>query len=67
MTHHSKGEAGGPRYSKRSKTLESKNAAREKAKAVMEELRSMKLKEAAPKVEDGIEKTLALLRFSSEY
>ena len=34
---------------------ESKKAAREKAKAVVEELRAMKLKEAAKKVEDGIE------------
>lgn len=37
---------------------ESKKAAREKAKAVAEELRAMKLKEAAKKVEDGIEETL---------
>ena len=41
---------------------ESKKAAREKAKAVVEELRAMKLKEAAKKVEDGIEETY-LLRF----
>ena len=34
----------------------SKRAAREKAKAVVEELRSMKLKEAAKKVQGGIEK-----------
>ena len=33
---------------------ESKKAAREKARAVVEELRSMKLKEAARKIEDGI-------------
>ena len=38
---------------------ESKKAARQKAKAVVEELRAMKLKEAAKKVEDGIEETLA--------
>ena len=37
---------------------ESKKAAREKAKAVVEQLRSMKLKEAAKKVEDSIEVTL---------
>ena len=37
---------------------ESKKAAREKAKAVVEELRSMKLKEASKKVENGIEETL---------
>ena len=34
---------------------ESKKASREKAKAVVAELRAMKLKEAAKKVEDGIE------------
>ena len=37
---------------------ESKKASREKAKAVVDELRAMKLKEAAKKVEDGIEETL---------
>ena len=37
---------------------ESKKAAREKAKAVVAQLREMKLKEATKKVEDGIEKTL---------
>ena len=46
---------------------ESKKAAREKAKAVVEELRSMKLKEAARKVEDDIEETLAYCDFPSEY
>ena len=44
---------------------ESKKAAREKAKAVVEELRSMKLKEAARKVEDGIEETLTYCDFPS--
>ena len=44
---------------------ESKRAAREKAKAVVEELRSMKLKEAAKKVEDGIEETLTHCDFPS--
>ena len=39
---------------------ESKKAAREKARAVIAELREMKLKEAAKKVEDGIEETLRL-------
>ena len=38
---------------------ESKNAAREKAKAVVAQLREMKLKEAAKKVEDSVEETLA--------
>ena len=46
---------------------ESKKAAREKAKAVVEELRSMKLKEAARKVEDGIEETLTYCDFPSEH
>ena len=42
---------------------ESKKAAREKAKAVVEQLRSMKLKEAAKKVEDSIEETLTYCDF----
>ena len=46
---------------------ESKKAAREKAKAVVEELRSMKLKEAAKKIEDGIEETLTYCDFPSEH
>ena len=46
---------------------ESKKVAREKAKAVVEELRSMKLKEAAKKVEDGIEETLTYCDFPSEH
>ena len=46
---------------------ESKKAAREKAKTVVEELRSMKLKEAAKKVEDGIEETLTYCDFPSEH
>ena len=46
---------------------ESKKAARQKAKAVVEELRAMKLKEAAKKVEDGIEETLAYCDFPSEH
>ena len=46
---------------------ESKKAAREKAKAVVEQLRSMKLKEAAKKVEDGIEEMLTYCDFPSEH
>ena len=46
---------------------ESKKAAREKAWAVVEELRSMKLKEAAKKVEDGTEETLTYCDFPSEH
>ena len=48
-------------------TQESKKAAREKAKAVAEELRGMKLKEAAKKVEDSIEETLTYYDFPSEH
>ena len=46
---------------------ESKKAAREKAKAVVAELNAMKLKEAAKKVEDGIEETLTYCDFPSEH
>ena len=46
---------------------ESKNASREKAKAVVAELKAMKLKEAAKKVEDGIEETLTYCDFPSEH
>ena len=45
----------------------SKKAAREKAKAVVEELRSMKLKEAAKKVGDGIEEALTYCEFPNEH
>ena len=48
-------------------TQESKKASREKAKAVVAELRTMKLKEAAKKVEDGIEETLTYCDFPSEH
>ena len=46
---------------------ESKMASREKAKAVVAELRAMKLKEAAKKVEDSIEETLTYCDFPSEH
>ena len=46
---------------------EDKKAAQEKAKVVVEELCSMKLKEAARKVEDGIEETLSYCDFPSVY
>lgn len=46
---------------------ESKKAAREKAKAVIEELRQMKLKEAAEKLEKGIEETLTYMAFPYEH
>ena len=45
---------------------ESKEAARKKAKDVVEQLRAMKLKEAAKKVEDGIEETLTYI-FPSQH
>ena len=46
---------------------ESKATAREKAKQVAIDLRSMKLKEAAKKVEDSIEETLAYMDFPYEH
>lgn len=46
---------------------ESKKAAREKARAVIAELREMKLKEAAKKVEAGIKETLTCCDFPSEH
>ena len=46
---------------------ESKKASRDKAKAVVAELRVMKLEEAAKKVEDGIEETLTYCDFPSEH
>jgi transposase-like protein len=46
---------------------ESKKASCEKAKAVVAELRAMKLKEAAKKVEDGIEEALTYCDFPSEH
>ena len=48
-------------------TQESKKAAREKAEAVVDELRLMKLKEAARKVKDGIEETLTYCDFPREH
>jgi transposase-like protein len=46
---------------------ESKKAAREKAKTVVAQLREMKLKEAAKKVEDSIEETLTYYDFPFEH
>lgn len=46
---------------------QSKNVAREKAKAVIQELRAMKLPKAAKKVEDSIEKTLTYADFPFEH
>ena len=46
---------------------ESKKASREKAMAVVAELKSMKLPEAAKKVTDGIEETLTYYDFPSEH
>ena len=46
---------------------ESKKAAREKARAVVEELRAMKRKEAAKKAEDGVEETLTYCEFPFEH
>lgn len=46
---------------------ESKSAARKKAKDVVEQLKVMKLKEAAKKVEYGIEETLTYMDFPSQH
>ena len=46
---------------------ESKKAAREKARTVVAELKAMKLKEAANKLENGIEETLTYYDFPSEH
>ena len=46
---------------------ESKEAARKKAKDVVEQFRAMKLEEAAKKVEDGIEETLTYMDFPSQH
>ena len=46
---------------------ESKRASREKAKAVVSELRAMKLKETAKKVEAGIEETPTCCDFPGEH
>jgi transposase-like protein len=46
---------------------ESKKDAGEKANAVVAELQTMKLKEAARKIEDGVEETLIHADFPSEH
>ena len=46
---------------------ESKEAARKKAQDVAEKLRSMRLNEAAKRVEDGIEETLTYMDFPSQH
>jgi transposase-like protein len=46
---------------------ESKTASREKAKAVVQTLREMKLNKAADKVEDGVEETLSYADFPFEH
>lgn len=46
---------------------ENKQAAREKAKAVVAEMKAMKLPEAAKKVEDSIEEILTYFDFPSEH
>ena len=46
---------------------ETPEAAREKAQAFVQKLREMRLKEAAKKVEDGIEETLTYYVFPSEH
>ena len=46
---------------------EDKEAAREKAKTVIEKLRSMKLQKAAQTVESGVEETLTYMSFPSQH
>lgn len=46
---------------------ESKKASSEKVKAVVAELRAMKLKETAKKIEDSVEETLTYCDFPSEH
>ncbi|HHT54591.1 MAG TPA: IS256 family transposase [Clostridiales bacterium] len=46
---------------------ESKEAARKKARDVVEQLRAMKLREAAKKVEESIEETLTYMAFPSQH
>ena len=46
---------------------ENKDAARKKAKDVVDKLRSMRLNEAAKKLEDGIEETLTYMDFPSRH
>lgn len=46
---------------------ESKEAAKEKAKSVAAELKALKLKEAAKKIEDGIEETLTYMGFPYQH
>ena len=46
---------------------ESKEAARKKAREVVEKLREMKLNAAAKKLEDGIEETLTYMEFPSQH
>lgn len=46
---------------------ESKKAAREKTKAVVAELQTMKPKEDAKKIEDSVEKTLTYADFPFEH
>lgn len=46
---------------------ESRKASREKAKAIVAELKAMKLPETAKKVADGIDETLTYCDFPSEH
>lgn len=46
---------------------ESREAARKKARDVVEQLRSLRLNEAAKKVEQGIEETLTYMNFPSQH
>lgn len=67
MSHHIPMQSGWPRCSRRSTPGKAKKAARDKARAVVEELRPVKQREAAKKVQDGIEETLIYCTFPSEH
>lgn len=56
-----------PKMLKAIHAQENKKASRDKAKAVVEDLRAMKMKEAAKKVEDSVEETLTCCDFSFEH
>lgn len=57
----------GTRMLKAIHAQENKEEAREKARDVVEKLRSMRLNDAAKKVEDGMEETLTYMDFPSQH
>ena len=57
----------GTRMLKAIHAQENKEEAREKARDVVEKLRSMRLNDAAKKVEDGMEETLTYMELPSQH